>query len=310
MLGSSLSSQRNGEEEALHPADTSAVAVASHVAGALPAQTSSSSQPLPTSVSVSVSVHEPSVSTSAHPIQEPHLHGRPTLLSHTSSPALASSSTSGPLLPSLLRALAPGQVQAEQPSNRPIRQHSPRPLVQSPAAEVSSQSQPDLDVSQAGPSSRLPSTAAEDHKYDLSSAISKQFGSLPAPQRSTVPQSAPRPIERGQEPRAHPAVIDDLLAKTQVQAQSQHGQETNVSVAGRLVSDSFDRLGQGNFGGHDGPSNEDAKRDVQMQPEQPHLRSAANPASTNADTDRDEQQDPFLREGATPQTGQTSHMQL
>lgn len=275
------SSPGRGEEEVQHgaqPGGVSAADVAREVAESLPVQTSSSSPLGPTAVSVSVSVQDNPVSTSAQ--------GPPTLLPHSCLPHHTSTRSPEPLVPSLLRGLAAGQGRSGQPQSAPGGQPSPD---SSSLLEHRSDTQASLmshaPAGSSGPSGQPPaphspmtghnqdpqhSEAAAD--YNLSSAISQQFKSLPgrtppgpthgpdhSPRNRPPPASQPK-----QESEASPPAPPLSQPKQEPEAgtpgagvqATQGGPGVTPSEAhlrrlkaDRLISGTFDRLGQGSLGG-------------------------------------------------------------
>lgn len=275
------SSTDRGEEEVQHsaqPGSVSAVGVAKQVAEGLPVQTSSSSPLAPTAVSVSVSVQDNPRSKS--PASAVNAQGRPTLLPHSSLPHHASTASPEPLVPSVLMGLAAGQGRSGQPHSQPSP-HSPSVLEHrsdtqaslmshAPAGSSGPAEQPSaLESSKTG-HNQDPAHSEAAADYNLSSAISQQFESLPGhtppgptPGPKGRPPYRPPPMSQPkQEPKANTPGAEASTPGAEVSTSGASRQATQEGPgvtpseshlrklkADRLVSGTFDRLGQGSLGG-------------------------------------------------------------
>ena len=340
-------STNTGQEEVEHnarPARVSAAAVAMQVAAALPVQPSSNTL-APTAVSVSVSVQDNPVSASAaQPASAVHPHGQPTLLPRSSSPPVASSAVPGPPVPSMLRDLAAGQGHLGQPSGTHGRQHGSHTSTEveyrdqtqaspmddapgtvhnagissiqttgdtaCPSGHVGEPSAPESAM--PGHITQPPPSGAEDPDYNLDSAITQQFHSLPGrgppgpkPERwsganagiqSTQDSSLSLHVRMTQhqqtQPKREAATPNAGVQPTQgvlgmdpslshhVSMAEQHPQpRPEAAMADRLISDRFDRLGRSNSGGVATASGTDRHTDTQLQPEELTLPPHKGPAS-------------------------------
>lgn len=331
-----VSSSKQGEEE-VGPT-VSAAALAMEVADALPAHTSSS-QPQPIAVSVSVSVRDNPVSTSAFAS-----HSHPTLLPHASSPPNTSASCQGPLVLPVPTNPAAGQGQSSQPSDGHGRQHSPphptqaerqshtpaslmsaAPRIVQDAATSSLQTvgevahpagssgpveQPSaLDPPMTGNTSHPPPSEAGHLDYNLSSAISHQFESLPirsSPRpmphswrypRPPVPEHQPGPMPpssgdaRPPKPQPEAGTSDVSVQPPQDVPVMDPSLSHPFKLAERLISDSFDRLGQGNSGGEGAAASEaDRPTDDRLKPDQVRQPSREGSPTGQDNGDSDQQQ--------------------
>ena len=298
------SSTNRAEEDVEHsvqPGSMSAAAVAKEVAD-LPMQTS---QLAPTTVSVSVSVQDKSVGTSAaQAASAVNPQGRPTLLPHSSVSRPATTSSPEPMVPSMLRDLAAGQGQSSQPQVDPGRQHSPgNPMelehsrnetqaMTTQQAQISSAEASGGVACPAGSSRQLeqapaPESALTGHNqeppssqagagdpdYNLDSAISQQFESLPGrmpPGPKQGPHCLPPIRLRSRpQPKLEPpdASMHSLQDEPWTDPSLSHIRREASLTADRLITDSFDRLGQGSLGGDAGAPEIDRHSDSQLQPD-------------------------------------------
>ena len=311
------SSTKRAEEEVEHsvqPGSVSAADVAKEAAG-LPMQTSSSSQLGPTTVSVSVSVRDDPVGAPAQTATTVNPQGRPTLLPHSSLSHPASTSSPGLLVPSVLRDLAAGQGQSSQPKGGPGRESSPcSPMdvehrtndtqaatisdasgtthdAQISSAQASGdmacpagssgqlEQAPALESALTGHNQDPPSSAAGvgDPNYNLKSAISQQFESLPGrtppgpkegPHGWPLIRSRSRPQPKPEPEAATPhASIHSTQDVPRTDPSLSHIRHHASLTADRLISDSFDRLGQGSSGGDAAALETDSHGDSQLQPD-------------------------------------------
>ena len=302
-------------EHSVQPGDVSAAAVAKEVAEGLPMQASSFSQLGPTAVSVSVSVRDdPAGASAAQAAPAVNPQGRPTLLPHSAASHPDSTPSPGPMVPSVLRDLAAGQGPSNQPQGNHGRQHSPyspaeledrrndtQATVMENAtgtthdAQISSaeasvdmtcpagssgqaEQAPALEPALTGHNQDPPSSEAGvgDPDYNLKSAISHQFESLPgrtppglkqAPHRwpPNKPRSKPQPKPGAAAPDASMHATQDV---PETDPSLSHVRCHASPVADRLISDSFDRLGQGSLGGEAGAPETDRHSDSHLQPDQ------------------------------------------
>lgn len=292
------SSTDRGEEEAEHaeqPGSVSAAAVAKEVAEGLLVPTSSSSQLEPTAVSVSVSVQDNPVGMSAaQPASAVNPQGRPTLLPHSSLPHLASTSSPGLLVPSVLRDLAAGHGPSSQPQGDSGSQRSPHSPTEvehrgdtqatlttcAPAGNsgLLEQQAPALESATTRHHQDPPPSEAGlgDPGYNLSSAISQQFESLPGhtpPGPKHGPHHWPPNRHRPKpQPKPEPeAATPDIGMQP---AQDVPGIDPNLPLvrshaslmADRLISGSFDRLGQASLGSDAAASEAYRNSESQLQP--------------------------------------------
>ena len=340
MLRASPSRLKEEEEQAglsQQPTDESgadtAAAVARHVAQTLPSHPSSSSQAQPAAVSVSVSVQDDPVS--ALLARPTHTSYRPTLLPRSPSPPTAR--TSSPLVSALLGALASGQGQGALGQH--ARQGSP---VLPRAAESQSEHQsvpdhPAWPMREAELSAAQAADAAEpsDQHFSLDTAMARHFSqnsspeigsdsyrhisthSHPVKDPSQQPSSLRAAVQSDPCPEAKPGSSSDdpqssaavhvasaASGKGQLPASSLCRGDAS-SVADQLISESFDKLGQGTPSGTRDHDNHKA----QLEPPLASHEQRASAMST-ADDRSEEQKSLHEDHAADMHTGKRMHLPL